>query len=116
MCRLFGNGEQRKERNDEPGVDRLKQRRQRIRKISDNKKRMRIGCGSMVGSERCVSCTTFNILAPIYKRLSEEVSGRFPFFVSSLPFAFFALNLFDFWSSMFDRIRAAGRASTERIG
>ncbi|KAJ8467788.1 hypothetical protein OPV22_030340 [Ensete ventricosum] len=25
----------------------------------------------MVGSERCVSCTTFNILAPIYKRLSE---------------------------------------------
>ncbi|CAL9204183.1 unnamed protein product [Musa hybrid cultivar] len=62
----------RKERNDEPGVDRLKQRRQRIRKISDNKKRMRMGCGSMVGSERCVSCTTFNILAPIYKRLSEE--------------------------------------------
>ncbi|RWW60974.1 hypothetical protein BHE74_00032000 [Ensete ventricosum] len=86
ICRLFGNREQRKERNDEPGVDRLKQRRQRIRKISDNnKKRTRMGCGSMVGSERCVSCTTFNILAPIYKRLSEEASSRFSFFVSSLP-------------------------------
>ncbi|RWV86856.1 hypothetical protein GW17_00051207 [Ensete ventricosum] len=44
-----------------------------------------MGCGSMVGSERCVSCTTFNILAPIYKRLSEEASSRFSFFVSSLP-------------------------------
>ncbi|RRT36646.1 hypothetical protein B296_00031817 [Ensete ventricosum] len=87
ICRLFGNREQRKERNDEPGVDRLKQRRQWIRKISDNnKKRTRMGCGSMVGSERCVSCTTFNILAPIYKRLSEEASSRFSFFVSSLPF------------------------------
>ena len=32
--------------------------------------------------ERCVSCTTFNILAPIYKRMDNEV-GRillcFPF-------------------------------------
>ncbi|XP_074556546.1 putative calcium-binding protein At1g02270 [Curcuma longa] len=31
-----------------------------------------MGRGSVVGSERSVSCTTFNILAPIYKRLSHE--------------------------------------------
>lgn len=32
------------------------------------------GCGADAGmKEPCVSCTTFNILAPIYKRLDEEV-------------------------------------------
>ncbi|WOL09962.1 hypothetical protein Cni_G18716 [Canna indica] len=66
----------RKERNDELVVmDRRKQQqhRRRNRKSNGNdKKRVRVGCGSVVVSERCVSCTTFNILAPIYKRLSEE--------------------------------------------
>ncbi|XP_064976840.1 uncharacterized calcium-binding protein At1g02270-like isoform X2 [Musa acuminata AAA Group] len=61
-----------KERNGEPVGDRRKQQQKR-----NMKKRMRMGCGSMVGSERCVSCTTFNILAPIYKRLSEGVSSPF---------------------------------------
>ncbi|RRT83051.1 hypothetical protein B296_00015994 [Ensete ventricosum] len=62
----------RKERTVEPVGDRRQQRQRR-----NMKKRMRMGCGSMVGSERCVSCTTFNILAPIYKRLSEGVSSPF---------------------------------------
>ncbi|XP_042431776.1 uncharacterized calcium-binding protein At1g02270-like isoform X1 [Zingiber officinale] len=46
--------------------------RKRQEKKKQKKKRLRMGRGSVVGSERCVSCTTFNILAPIYKRLSKE--------------------------------------------
>ncbi|KAL0904328.1 hypothetical protein M5K25_026420 [Dendrobium thyrsiflorum] len=34
-------------------------------------------CGSaMVIADRCVSCTTFNILAPIYKRIDKEDQSR----------------------------------------
>lgn len=36
----------------------------------------------------CISCTTFNILAPIYKRLNKEVLFFF-FLVQNLKFVFF---------------------------
>ncbi|XP_074576566.1 putative calcium-binding protein At1g02270 [Curcuma longa] len=49
---------------------RKEQEKRRLRK--SKKKGLRVGCGSVAASERCVSCTTFNILAPIYKRLSQE--------------------------------------------
>ncbi|XP_029123046.1 uncharacterized calcium-binding protein At1g02270 isoform X1 [Elaeis guineensis] len=39
-------------------------------------KKRRLGYGALMASERCISCTTFNILAPIYKRLDKEDQSR----------------------------------------
>lgn len=64
---------------------------------------------TMGGGERCVSCTTFNILAPIYKRLDTEVW---------IGFFGYLFDLIGFCSSVggFFRIRASGRVNTGRIG
>lgn len=43
-------------------------------------------------ADPCVSCTTFNILAPIYKRLDKEVMD-FPFQCFCCVSFFFALKL-----------------------
>ncbi|XP_072958107.1 uncharacterized calcium-binding protein At1g02270-like isoform X3 [Typha angustifolia] len=45
-------------------------------KPQQRKKKRGFGYGAMRGSEGCVSCTTFNILAPIYKRLDKEDQSR----------------------------------------
>ncbi|KAG0457133.1 hypothetical protein HPP92_022290 [Vanilla planifolia] len=53
-------------------------------RLQDNWKKVQIlskkGMGygaSIISADRCVSCTTFNILAPIYKRLDEEaITGK----------------------------------------
>lgn len=64
----------RKERNYESGSGNKRKRgRWANRTSSIKKKRRGMGHSSTVRSDRCVTCTTFNILAPIYKRISEEV-------------------------------------------
>lgn len=53
-----------------------------------------LGYGALMASERCISCTTFNILAPIYKRLDKEVGRRrWPVLDSLVDYchAFFAI-------------------------
>ncbi|XP_009401734.2 uncharacterized calcium-binding protein At1g02270 isoform X2 [Musa acuminata AAA Group] len=63
----------RKERNYESGSGNKRKRgRWANRTSSIKKKRRGMGHSSTVRSDRCVTCTTFNILAPIYKRISEE--------------------------------------------
>lgn len=59
----------------------------------------------------CISCTTFNILAPIYKRLSPKVV-----FLLQNQRRFILLCLFMFWMMMECRIKASVKAITERIG
>ncbi|KAL0913156.1 hypothetical protein M5K25_016594 [Dendrobium thyrsiflorum] len=54
--------------------------RQRQLRLQDKRRKMKVrlankGLGygeAMMSAERCFSCTTFNILAPIYKRLDKE--------------------------------------------
>lgn len=63
---------QTKKQRREAGARRQQQARQRLRPPPLLQAR----------DERSVSCTTFNILAPIYKRMDSEVSWILPF---SLP-------------------------------
>lgn len=45
---------------------------------------------SSMAGERCISCTTFNILAPIYKRLDQQVFYLFLSYLKTVLFIVFA--------------------------
>ncbi|XP_026658672.2 uncharacterized calcium-binding protein At1g02270 [Phoenix dactylifera] len=70
-CDGFCFGAQRKDGNGgaRQGGERGKQRQGKKRGLIPKRG---MGYGASMASERCISCTTFNILAPIYKRLHEE--------------------------------------------
>jgi hypothetical protein len=131
MCVYIGEGRMRKERK----VNKMKGR------IS------RIGSYAIASSVKdhpqqpCITCTTFNILAPIYKRLNHEVPfchshtwsefSLFDFFFQSLFLgsSSFVLNVcfYDLFDSFFlffvlffvgggNRIRVAVKVIIEHIG
>ncbi|KAG0474320.1 hypothetical protein HPP92_014006 [Vanilla planifolia] len=56
---------------------RLRLRRSKNNRKQDGLSQRGLGCGTAtMTSDRCVSCTTFNILAPIYNRLDKEDQSR----------------------------------------
>ncbi|URE04440.1 calcium-binding protein [Musa troglodytarum] len=72
-CCVWNRMQRRKERNYEPGSGNRRKRGGWANRTSSIKKKRRgLGHSSTVRSDRCVSCTSFNILAPIYKQFSEE--------------------------------------------
>ncbi|PKA46572.1 putative calcium-binding protein [Apostasia shenzhenica] len=74
---------QKEELNEAIGEGTISSRRQRLwqnkSKKADSRrasKALGYGAAMMSAADQCVSCTTFNILAPIYKRLDEEDQSR----------------------------------------
>jgi hypothetical protein len=64
------------------------------------------GCGyvsstsSAMTDEPCVSCTTFNILAPIYKRLDQKVCSC-PFWIQKLVLILLVFHLLLIFKNLF---------------